>query len=127
MLNAYCVKRKLWVDNEIVFVSDPYIELLDEQEVEEKKKMEVGADFDSLWNFLKAGNYCGGSLWKRGFFSKKRHISFDTLTIYEGWAKSWRYEVEVYKWEDLRLYDLKRMPADKVIRYCAERGAAVNL
>lgn len=45
MLNAYCVKRKLWVDNEIVFLSDPYIELLDEQEVEEKKKNGSGCRF----------------------------------------------------------------------------------
>ena len=126
MLNAYCVKRKLWVDNEIVFLSDPYIELLDEQEVEEKKKMEVGADFDSLWNFI-TKNYCGASLWKRGFFSKRRHISFEDVTIYEGKSISWRYEISISPWEHLRINDLRTMPADKVIRYCAERGAAINL
>ena len=127
MLNAYCVKRKLWVDNEIVFLSDPYIELLDEQEVEEKKKMEVGADFDSLWNFLRLGPFCGNSLWKRGIFSKRRHISFEDVTIYEGKPISWRYEISISPWEHLRINDLRTMPADKVIRYCAERGAAINL
>lgn len=127
MLNAYCVKRKLWVDNEIVFLSDSYIELLDEQEVEEKKKMEVGADFDSLWNFLRLGPFCGNSLWKRGIFSKRRHISFEDVTIYEGKPISWRYEISISPWEHLRINDLRTMPADKVIRYCAERGAAVNL
>lgn len=127
MLNAYCVKRKLWVDNEIVFLSDSYIELLDEQEVEEKKKMEVGADFDSLWNFLRLGPFCGNSLWKRGIFSKRRHISFEDVTIYEGKPISWRYEISISPWEHLRINDLRTMSADKVIRYCAERGAAINL
>lgn len=127
MLNAYVKKRKLWIDNELVFISDPYVELLDENEVKELEHTEVGADFDSLWNFLKLGPYCGNSLWKRGFFSRRRHISFEDVTIYEGKPISWRYEITVSPWAHLRIEDLKRMNADKVIRYCAERGAAINL
>ena len=127
MLNAYVKKRKLWVDNELVFISDSYVELLDENEVKELEHEEVGADFDSLSNFPRLGPFCGNSLWKRGIFSKKRHISFEDVTIYEGKPISWRYEISISPWEHLRINDLRTMPADKVIRYCAERGAAINL
>jgi hypothetical protein len=127
-LNAYNLKQTLIVNDRVAYVSGSYTCLFTDEEVTEKKKLKEGFNFDELWDFLYAsGYYCGQTLWKKTLFSRKRWISFAYISVKENSPCKWRFEIEVTPCKDFRMSDLKNLPADKVIQYCVERGATINI
>lgn len=126
MLNPYCIKKTLWVNNRCVYISGGYNTLLDENELKEFPQTFKGDNFDSLWNFVKEHEiYC--SMWKRTLFSKKRSLHFEEKVFLENKVYSWEYLVEAIPIKYFRIRDLQWIDAEKAVRYCAERGSSIIL
>ena len=126
MLNPYCIKRTLWVNNRCVYISGGYDTLLDENELKEFPQTFKGDNFDSLWDFVKEHEiYC--SMWKRTLFSKKRSLHFEEKQFLEDKVYSWEYLVEATPIKHFRIRDLQWIDAEKAVRYCAERGSSIIL
>lgn len=132
MMNTYKRAITFKIDGEITRTLS-WVVLIDDEEVNTEKKIEAnGNTFESLWNYLGAGEHnlaIPANTWTRAFWSNKRRIEFFTKTktwVDNGVEREWELYFEPDEKTKVSMGQILDFEEDRVTKYLKERGLTIR-